>query len=147
MAGKTKSKTSSSIAALTPKSIVVNIDGQDVTVAMDKFENQMLNFMLIGAVRAMYMRTMKEYTELEKTATPLELKQITDAAKQLVEMSTGAYEGPVVMPSEKMAERTEAPTDIAFDGLTKVPEIKQPNDPNRTEEEGGASEAVDSGGS
>jgi len=117
MAAEKKKRASGSVARLVPDAITLVIDDREVIVASNAIENDNLNMIAVGVVRALFNEQMKQYKDKE-LLTPRELKDAVDAAAALIKMSKEAYGAsePLTEKSEKPAEEQKTVLDnITFD--------------------------------
>lgn len=88
-----KKKTARALANLVPNAFKVDIDGNEVFVASNREENSMLNMVVAARMRALLETTLKKYKEKDVVMSPKELKDFTDAAKNIAEFSDVIYAG------------------------------------------------------
>jgi hypothetical protein len=115
------------IKQLTPNSIVMTIDGQEVRVAMDKEENAILNMILASQGRSLIQRALKHWQEQDQIPLPKELRDIAGAMRDIAAFSAEVYA--TAAPPNTNQEKPVEVTEINFDDLNKKPEEPIPNEP------------------
>lgn len=116
-----KTKASTQLASLVPNAIrVKNDDGEEVFVASDRAENKLLSMVVAAQMRALLQTSMKTYNEKGMTPTPKELKELTEAARNIAEMSDAIYVGTDGLPEKKDPKNVTGSSmldDLSFDNL------------------------------
>ncbi len=130
MAEKKPSK-NKALAMLTPNAIKTSINGEEIVVAGNKGENDVLNMVVAAQMRNMLQENIKRYKESGQTLTPKELKELAEAARNIAEFSGEIYKGAESLderstenskePGEKKVEGTLS--DISFDKIKPI-EVK-----------------------
>lgn len=107
------------LKALLPNAVEIKIDGMDVRVATNKSENQIMNMMLASQMRSLIHQTIKNYKDDEVKLSPKELKDLSDAARNVAQFSAEIYLDPAadIKPPERNAEK---PDDIDFSKLKPI---------------------------
>jgi len=118
------SKKSRALANLVPNALRVMVDGNEVFVASNREENSMLNMVVAARMRLILETTLKSYKEKDVVMTPKELKDFTEAAKNIAEFSDAIYAGtdPITDAQDggpKNVTASDPDTEINFDNLKK----------------------------
>lgn len=123
MAGKKPSQTAISIQKLLPHSIEMKIDGRDVRVATDKYENAVLNMIMAAQGRTLIQEALKKWKDMDETPSPKELRDIAGAMRDLAAFSAEIYN-----TTEPIADKETSPTkpadtaeDLDFSKITSKP--------------------------
>ena len=123
MAKKTREQV---VNELTPNSVVVRMGNNDVRVAIDKAENNILNMLVVAQLRAIIQSAIASYEEKEVIPSPRELRDLAGAVRDANEASNAIYEKielPNARQPEKQVEQVVDSSD--FDKLGAVPEVKE----------------------
>lgn len=117
MAKKTKDEKAEqkAITKLVPQSTKVLVDGQEIIVAANAQENDILNKIVVGQVRTALTEALKRYKDKDMLPTPRELKELTAAVKEMTELSANVYKGSKSIdevPEQKNVTKTDADEDI-----------------------------------
>jgi hypothetical protein len=125
-----KKNSRSALTRLTPNSVDMKIDGQDIRVATDSSENRIMNMVMASQMRSLIQQSLKKFAEQDVTLTPKEIRDMAEAAKSVAAFSAEVYsvgEGIDVNKSEKPAENQEtsdAEPDFASLVSPKIPEVE-----------------------
>lgn len=131
---KKKQKENRALAMIAPNAIKVKINDTDVFVASDRDENCALNMVVAAQLRAVLQAHLKMYKDKDRELTPKELKELTEAAKNISDFSGMLYEGGANLndksgKEEKTAEKVDTIDAISFESVGKPEETKEePND-------------------
>lgn len=124
MAKKTREQV---INELTPNSVIVRMGNNDVRVAIDKAENNILNMLVVAQLRGIIQSAIASYEEKEVIPSPRELRDLAGAVRDANEASNAIYEKielPNARQPEKQVEQVVDSSD--FDKLGAVlPEVKE----------------------
>lgn len=116
------------VSTLTPNSIVVAVDGEDVRVAVSKDENQIQNMILASQMRHIFQQNLKKYKDMETHMTPREMKDLADTAAAIARFSGEVYATSDSLgkpPTVDEKNVTESVDDISFDkAIEPAPEAK-----------------------
>ncbi len=125
MANKKKPSKALVASNLAPKSIIVSVNGENVMVPSDKYENAMLNMYMAARMRKLVEDHLDMYKKDEVKLSPKELRDITAAGRDVAAFSAEVYlnNEPIETGGEKKAQEIEA-DDIPFNDLSKLPEVK-----------------------
>jgi len=132
MAEKQK-KGSSALTRLVP-STTVRIDGHDVMVPNGVSENANANRLLASQMRDLFQRQLKKYKDGDVGMTPKELKELSDAARNIAEFSGIVYKESADINGTIKPSRGEVPVDPSTDDINldsigpqkvEIPEIKE----------------------
>lgn len=121
-ADKKKSKTE--LARLMPNSELVTIDGKEIRVAMDKTENTVHNMVLAAQMRSLLQEQIKKYQEDDIKFTPKEIKELTEAAKNIAQFSGEIYQGSDPLKDGsgeglKKVDRSSEEVVVSYDSITE----------------------------
>ena len=119
MAKPTK-KPRSTLAELTPRSIAVNIDGQEIRVATTKEENRIANMIVASQMRCILQDSIKRYREMDTHMTPKELRDLAESAAAIARFSGEVYESAEQVISHEgpmKVDQDDDITDIDFETL------------------------------
>ncbi len=99
---------------------VKNKDGSYTPVPVDETGNRVANQILASKMRNLIEDSIKKYKDHDTTLTPKELKELTDAAKNVAEFSGDVYRAAEpIAPSGPTPVSTEVIEGIDFGGLKK----------------------------
>ncbi len=94
-------------------------------------ENANANRLLISLTRHMVQKQLRKINESDVGMTPKELKELTDAVRNLADSSTVVYQAAAEIDGTIKPSRGEVPVDHSTDdinldsiGPAKIPEIK-----------------------
>jgi hypothetical protein len=145
------------LTKLTPKSIVIAMDGNEIRVAGDAQENSMLSKIMASQLRSLFHTTMRQYQSDEVKFTPKELRDIAEAGKSIADLCGTVYDkdealngGGGMRPVQE--ESTSQASTLDLSKLSKPPEVTpqsnpQPDDTNTDRETASIHTKVqDSGG-
>lgn len=124
-----KKKDALAIRRLTPNAIAVVIDGEEIFVPSNRFENAIRNQLLSAQMRDIMQNQIKKYKDSEATMSPKELADLAKAARDIASFSTEVYavnEG-IEPPREKVAEKVD--DDLDFSKESKPAEEKKDEQP------------------
>lgn len=128
-----KKKASRQLALLVPNAIRVQVDGGEIFVASNREENSMMNMVVASQIRSVLQETIKRLKERDVTLTPKELKELSDAARNVAEMSDSIYAGsePITDQTDKDKEKnvTGQSTDLSSIDFNVM--VKKPEDANK----------------
>lgn len=112
------------VETLTPNSYIIVVDGNELRVPADKFENAMKNMVLAEQGRNLIQRSIRMWNDQDKYPTPKELADIASAMKNIASFSKEVYADPAIdeRPIEKPAEKI-SDSDIDFTELREMPKV------------------------
>lgn len=140
---KTERAERNALLKLTPNSIDIKIDGQDVRVAGNKEENAALNMIMAAQGRALIQRALKKWQDMDEVPSPKELRDVAGAMRDIAQFSAEIYSGsddPLGKGGKKEDEKQVAEVD--FSKLVKKPievQTKQADGQEGTTPKGGGS--------
>lgn len=110
-----------SLALLAPKAMVVNIDGNQIVVPLDKFEAAIMASTLVHHARHFVSSQITKYMESDAVVAPKELKDLSETIRNInaaiKEVSADIGEPITPNQPERPAEKTDDSLD--FEKLTK----------------------------
>lgn len=133
-------KKSAALARLVESIEITNPDGTKLLVPVSAEANATLNKIMASQMRALIQKSMEKFANQDHM-TPKELKELTEAARNVAEFSGEVYKAgeEINEPGEKKVEPTGDVID--FSGLKSQPKLDKPSDQESKPEQ--AQEKID----
>lgn len=128
-------KKSAALARLVESIEIKNNDGTTLMVPVSAEANDILNKILASQMRSLIQKSMEKFANQDHM-TPKELKELTEAARNVAEFSGEVYKSgeEINEPGEKKVEST-ADDIIDFSKLKTQPKLDKPQDKKSKQEQ------------
>lgn len=129
---KKQDREATSLAKLTPDSIAIMVDGEELRVAGNAQENDLMNKVNACRVRALFQKTLKDYADDNLKLGPKELKDLVEAARHVATLCGEAYakEETNSLARNVTPQAENLAADIDFSVTTKIPEVTKTQSDN-----------------
>ena len=126
-----KQMKTSALARLAPNAIKTVVDGMDVIVAADKTENDALNMIAVGVIRALFNDNLHKLKDKKNNPqgffTPKEMRDLAESLATIVKLSKEAYAGadPIAdVMKNADSQKTTPVSEVNFDNLVKPIDVE-----------------------